>query len=440
MHARAIAGRSAKASPRVEHHVAGLAPGSREAAVEQVLQLQRTCGNQAVQRLLHRDAVRPIDVKEVTVSAQTMTRLGLAQAAIKQVNNEILKFGAGNQAEDIRKTRGVALQRTKVLQDKKDIDWQVTRDNAADEKRVQPEPARRNILLQYYGASVCDDFGYATFNYLRQIASGQKLTRAASPGLHHAFVIIGDLKTDTDNELVVADPWPTSPQAVVWSDFFGYHPERKALNIKNEMVADGSNIHEQMKSSITILQEKTKPEDLTADARVASTVAQLQNPQQLGADKVDELKDELIASIKFDNAVIDKFIAYVAANHTSFRSWKIRKFFGKLKGKTAAGRDIAALDASKRNKAIKLLLEFANTPQGLAVLADGYIEQLIVSQPQAFVWQHASTRKQGETKPIFYVQSGWTDAQKTLMLKQFEQDLKSNEHVSAKAAQELFPG
>src|SRR5215467_7930423 len=147
-----------------------------------------------------------------------MTRLGLAQAAIKQVNNEILKFGAGNQAQDIRKTRGVALHRTKVLQDKKDVDWQVTRDNAADEKRVQPEPARRNILLQYYGASVCDDFGYATFNYLRQIASGQKLTRAASPGLHHAFVVIGDLKTDADNELVVADPWPTSPQAVVWSD------------------------------------------------------------------------------------------------------------------------------------------------------------------------------------------------------------------------------
>ena len=48
------------------------------------------------------------------------------------------------------------------------------------------------------------------------------------------------LQADTDAELVVADPWPTSPQACRWMDFFGYHAQRNGLNIKNDMVADGS--------------------------------------------------------------------------------------------------------------------------------------------------------------------------------------------------------
>jgi len=77
MQTRAFPERAAKAPPRVMGHVAGRrstgpAFGSNEAAIEHVLQLQRTFGNQAVQRLLHPDAastaVQRIDVKEVSVS------------------------------------------------------------------------------------------------------------------------------------------------------------------------------------------------------------------------------------------------------------------------------------------------------------------------------------------------------------------------------------
>jgi len=421
----------------------------------QVLRLQDRYGNQAVQRLLSRDArasrvvAQPRrvqrengDYEEQLVSAKTMTRLQLAQAAIHQVNNEILKYGAGNQADDIRKTRGVSLNRTKVLQDKKDVDWTVIRDNAEDEKRVQPEPARRAILLKYYGASVCDDFGYATFDYLREIASGQQLTRAASPGLHHAYVIIGDLKTDTDSELVVADPWPTSPQACIWSDFFGYTDKRTSLNIKNSMVADGSNIHNEVIDSIEILQEAEEPHNLTADAQMTSIVNQLGNERQLrqqpgGKQKAEELKRQLIESMKFDDAAIGKFVAFVAANHKSNQSRQIREYFENLQGQEGDDRKASALRNTLRSKAVKLLLEFANTEKGMTALANGFIEHLIASQPDAFVWAHGSTLSD-PTRPIFYTVKTWSDDLKAMMLEQFEADLNSNQHVSDNAATELF--
>src|SRR5438552_4172630 len=193
-----------RARPDAGVHALAEAPFAQHLTPASVLRLQHHQGNQFVLRLLARPPPQPtavrvsrpiqrLDARQVTVSAKTMERLRLAQDAIQQVNSEILKFGAGNQADDIRKTKGVSLHRTKILADKKDVDWKVTRDLGADERRVQPEPARREILLKYYGASVCDDYGYATFNYLRQIASGQKITRVSSPALHHAYVIIGDL-------------------------------------------------------------------------------------------------------------------------------------------------------------------------------------------------------------------------------------------------------
>jgi hypothetical protein len=421
----------------------------------QVLRLQSGYGNQAVQRLLSRAARRvpgtsePVRVQredfkhvEKSVSAKAMTRLQLAQAAIFKVNNEILKYGAGNQAPDIRKTRGVSLHRTKVLQDKKDVGWRVIRDNAADEKRVQPEPARRAILLEYYGASVCDDFGYATFDYLRQIASGQRLTRAATPGLSHAYVIIGDLKTDAEDDLVVADPWPTSPQACTWPDFFGY-ADKTSLTIKNSMVADGSNIHNEVLESIEILQEPEEAQDVTADAQMASIVNQLGNERQLrqqpgGKQKAEELKQQLVDSMKFDDAAIQAFTAYVAANHKSRRSRKIRDYFQNLQGEDTDDRKDSDLKTSLRSKAVKLLLEFASTPKGMAALANGFIEHLIALQPDKFVWAHRSTLLDPQS-PIFYSDKNWSPELKEMMLQQFEADLKSNQHVSDDAAAQLFP-
>ena len=73
----------------------------------------------------------------------------------------------------------------------------------------------------------------------------------------------------------------------------------------------------------------------------------------------------------------------------------------------------------------------------MTALANGFIEHLIASQPDAFVWAHGSTLS-NPTSPIFYMEKIWSDDLKAVMLEQFEADLKSNQHVSDNAAIELF--
>jgi hypothetical protein len=427
--------------------------GPRTQAIMAPLQVARSLVGPRIQATSAR-LIQRIEMREVTVQPTVMERLRLAQRAIRQVNNEILKFGAGNQEEDIRRTKGAALHRTKIIEGGKDIDWTVTRDLAADEMMEGAEPARRAILLSYYGASVCDDFGYATFNYLRQIADGQVLTRASSPGLSHAYVIIGNLAKDKESELVVADPWPTSPQACRWIDFFGYCDDLTQLNIKNQMKADGKNVHDKVKDSVDFKKTVPAPDQQTAGTVMPSIIADLGNADQLttqpgGRQHVESLQDVLINSIKFDDRAITAFVAHVAAHHKSARSHRIEKFFTRLTNVTPDDRRKTDVSASKRKKVIALLLEFAATPQGMAFLIDGYVEGLISTQPDKFVWAHSSTLQKekprpgqtepAETRPIFYTDANWTVKHKKLMRDQFEKDLEANRHVPDKALAELFP-
>ena len=133
------------------------------------------------------------------------------------------------QVEDVRKSKGVSKLRADQQSAKgpknmgSSYDYKLTQQQKLDERGEAvsggKESARRSVAAEYYHAGVCDDYSYVTFNVLREIANGEKISRVAAGGLHHAFCIIGDLTgtVEQDNELVVADPWPTHPQACTWA-------------------------------------------------------------------------------------------------------------------------------------------------------------------------------------------------------------------------------
>src|SRR5204863_8210701 len=151
-------------------------------------------------------------------------------------------------------------------------------------------------------------------------------------------------------------------------------------------VADGSNIHEEVKASVEILHEAESPENLTSEKQMTNIVGQLNNAKQLkkqvgGAQKIQELQDQLINSIKFDDAALDAFIAHVATYHKSKRSLQIRQVFGGLKGTDPDTRKTAATSDSKRVKVNKLLLEFAGKEEGMDALVQGYVEPLLDTHP-----------------------------------------------------------
>lgn len=206
--------------------------------------------------------------KHRVVSPGTMTRLEWATRAIQYVNNEVFIYGAGNQKDDIRRTGGIASVRTQELRlpSNRRVDKSGP-ELLAEGSGLNPgaEPARQAMLARYWHAGACDDYSNVTFNFLREKLSGTMLTRCAAGDLHHAFVIVGDLANDSDQELVVADPWPTEPQACTWADFFG-HSARDQIRVKVQMVADGEDGVELHKHQLRITKKKGHARDEGLDA------------------------------------------------------------------------------------------------------------------------------------------------------------------------------
>jgi hypothetical protein len=244
---------------------------------EAVLQLQRTMGNRAVVNQL---AVQRRKVIEQTVDSRTMTRLTQATEAIQYANNEVFKYGAGNQDHDIKATRGVAKARAENVVDRSNR--AVTKDfnNLAEVDEI--DMATPEILARYYKAGVCDDFSAVTLNYLRKNAPGQPLTRAKVAGLGHAFVIMGKWRAgrgrDSDSRLVVADPWPVRPQGVRWLDFFAYRANRADILPKQEIVADGTDVVAKHSAKVQYQQKKKDP-----------------NKLKLGDQRLNDLRTDLLS-------------------------------------------------------------------------------------------------------------------------------------------------
>jgi hypothetical protein len=175
--------------------------------------------------------------KKKKISSSAMKRVKLAEEAIDHTKN-VFKYGAGNQAEALKKTKFNSYYRLKVMRDSSY--WNI-------DKTVKPLATSNPDALTAAKADIarggnCGEHASVAFNYLRVNAVGEKINKAKVKGLDHAFVLMGDTDTEKDDEIGVSDPWPTQATATIWEDHFAYNPDRSKLNIRNSVTGDGKNV------------------------------------------------------------------------------------------------------------------------------------------------------------------------------------------------------
>lgn len=181
-------------------------------------------------------AVQRRDLGRKEVSEKAMTRINDAQSAIDQTKS-VLSHGAGNQKEALEATKFNSYFRMAAMRDRDA--WEI-------------DPSVYHLARKYPNALTaakadlaqggnCGEHAAIAYDWLRANTSHQ-LHKSAKEGLDHAFVVIGDVEKDGDDELVVSDPWPTAPTACLWEDHFAFTPERDELKRHNSTTGDGEDV------------------------------------------------------------------------------------------------------------------------------------------------------------------------------------------------------
>ena len=225
--------------------------------------------DQAVQKLGDEDA----PVKKV--GGDAMGRLGLAQKAITHTKS-IFKFGAGNQMEAIRATNANSTVRMQIMRDENNEYWDIAESVYELINDNMPAFTAAKGELMNGGGGNCGEHADVAFDYLCVAGKGQNITVAQQKDFDHAFVLIGNLDSDTDAQIAVADAWPTRPCATLWEDHFA-HCERKMVLRHVSKTADGTSAKDAIKAGIKLnakgkaaLTEKLSPketEQLIKDGR-----------------------------------------------------------------------------------------------------------------------------------------------------------------------------
>ncbi|MEO0564613.1 MAG: hypothetical protein AAF125_21090 [Chloroflexota bacterium] len=241
-------------------------PGAQPLDSHQIMSLQRTIGNQETIRLLQQSGQRQSSTRSdhrvqreddpkplKIVSSKAMGRLNKAKDAIEHTK-QVFSYGAGNQSEALKATNFNSYYRMKVMRNEKY--WKLTK-KAKALAAAHPE-AYTAAKAQIVHGGNCGEHAQVAFEYLRVMADGETLNRASVKGLDHAFVIIGDIPTETDGDLVVADAWPTKPTAVVWEDFFAHEADRSQIEVRKKMVADGKEIATAIAAGLTLTKKGKK--------------------------------------------------------------------------------------------------------------------------------------------------------------------------------------
>ncbi len=168
------------------------------------------------------------------VSAKAMSRLTVAADAIAATKKAIP--AQGNQVPALKSTQMNSYYRLQVMRD--DSCWEFTTNESATLAQQNPEAYEAAKADLAHGGN-CGEHAWVAYHYLRLHAKGERIQYSATAGLDHAFVIMGDLKNDKDNDLAVSDPWPNNPTACLWEDHFAYTPDRTQIQDYTHMVADG---------------------------------------------------------------------------------------------------------------------------------------------------------------------------------------------------------
>ncbi|MEQ8972635.1 MAG: hypothetical protein RIE73_19840 [Coleofasciculus sp. C1-SOL-03] len=131
--------------------------------------------------------------------------------------------------------------------------WQLT-EEVKPIAAENPEALTAALADRLHGGN-CGEHAQVAFDYLRVKAVGETINMSAKQGLDHAFVLIGDLPTESDPDIVVADPWPTQATATTWEDHFAYTSDRQQINVHNSMVADGQNVKAVIAAGLTLTEK-----------------------------------------------------------------------------------------------------------------------------------------------------------------------------------------
>jgi hypothetical protein len=182
---------------------------------------------------------------EKKVSPQAMARLAFAADAIAATKRAIAH--QGNQVSSLLATNMNSKYRLQVMRNS--AAWEYTPEARALASQHKEADVAAKADLAHGGN--CGEHSWVAFHYLREHATGQPINRVAPTYIDHAFVIIGDLKKDADNEMAVSDPWTNKPTAVLWEDHFSKGP-RDQVESQSTLVADGNSYKEAIKAGLRL--------------------------------------------------------------------------------------------------------------------------------------------------------------------------------------------
>lgn len=186
------------------------------------------------------------DLEKMEVSSEVYARLALAADAIAATKKAI-QF-QGNQTPALDATNMNSMYRLQVMRD--DSCWDLTPEaQALAWESPEAEIAAKADIA--HGGN-CGEHAWVAFHYLRQKGAGQQIQVAAKSGFDHAFVLIGDLKNEDDDEIAVSDPWVNAPIACLWAHHFAFTPRRDQIEDMRSMVADGESKKEAIKAGLKL--------------------------------------------------------------------------------------------------------------------------------------------------------------------------------------------
>lgn len=170
-----------------------------------------------------------VDTKKV--SAKAMNRLNLAADAIAATKRAIQH--QGNQIPSLQATNMNSQARLRVM--RSSAAWEYTPEAAALASKNKEADVAAKADLAHGGN--CGEHSWVAYHYLREHAGGEIINRVSPSYIDHAFVILGDMKKDTDQDLAVSDPWVNKPVSCLWEDHFAKGPREEISAVT--MVADG---------------------------------------------------------------------------------------------------------------------------------------------------------------------------------------------------------
>lgn len=171
------------------------------------------------------------------VASGAMRRLEKAKEAIKHTK-EVLSFGGGNQYDALKSSNFNSYFRMKAMRDPEC--WELS--GSVRALASQHPDALTAAKADLAKGGNCGEHAQVGFDYLRATAVGETINRCDVEGLDHAFVIMGDVKNESDASLAVCDPWPSAPTACLWEDHFAHTPDKTKINVRRSETADGKDV------------------------------------------------------------------------------------------------------------------------------------------------------------------------------------------------------